>query len=847
MRTSISLLLLASGVTLAQDPGTGTSPTNDSSAPAAVDEAYFPREAISAAGKVLVHAPQIESWADFEAIVGRSAVEVTPTGAEHSTLGSVRFRALVEPDLEERIVRVSNPEVLDMAFQSGHSETLAGLVRAVVKTHRQVFPLDLVLAGLPREMAVTVDEGLRRDPPVIFTSQTPAVLVILNGEPVLAPIESTKLEFAINTNWDLLRHKEKDWYLLNDTQWLRAAALDAEWMAVRSLPRDFKKLPDNENWAAVRAQVPPSSADQPAPRLFVSQEPAELILVDGASQLEAIPDTALRYVTNTESDLFMYEGAYYYLVSGRWFGAPRIEGEWKAVQNLPGDFARIPEDHAKAHVRVSVPGTKEAWLAVLEAQIPRKATIRRDAGEDLAVTYAGDEPQFEPIEGTRLERAVNTSFQVIRFGDEYYLCHNAVWFLSAGATGPWEVADMIPAEIYQIPPSSPMFNATHVKVYDSYEDTVEVGYTSGYEGSNVTTSYTVVYGTGWYYAPWYWYYHGYPAYYWYPTSYGYGARYNPNTGVYSRGRVVYGPYGGAGSVAKYNPETGAYARGNAVWDSNEIAMSGYGYSPRSDTAFATNRYYNEDSNYGWGESVVQRGDQWVYTEYEREGDTVRREFETSGGATGEMQRERQGDQIESSGTITRDGESVDFESTITREDGQLTKEGTVTRDGQSVDFESTTQRTDQGVRRDVETSEGGTGSIGRSDGSRYGYAQSAEGDLYVGKDGEVYKRTDDGWQKRGDSGNWESTERQQRSGDGSQRSTGQQRAGTASDSLSVSGSRNQYGSSSQGRSYSSNRDIQQNLNRDYGARQYGYDRYNSHQRQRQGGMQRTPRRRGRRR
>ena len=87
--------------------------------------------------------------------------------------------------------------------------------------------------------------------------------------------------------------------------------------------------------------------------------------------------------------------------------------------------------------------------------------------------------------------AVNTSFQVFRFDGAYYLCHNAVWFTGISATGPWQFADTVPAEFATIPPSSPAFNTTFVKVDDSDEKTISYEYTSGYEGAYVSDS-TVV-------------------------------------------------------------------------------------------------------------------------------------------------------------------------------------------------------------------------------------------------------------------------------------------------------------------------------------------------------------------
>jgi hypothetical protein len=92
--------------------------------------------------------------------------------------------------------------------------------------------------------------------------------------------------------------------------------------------------------------------------------------------------------------------------------------------------------------------------------------------------------------------------------------------------------------IYDIPPSCPVYNVTYVYVYDFNSDVVYTGYTSGYTCSYVYGG-TVVYGTGWYYRPWYRYYY-YPR----PVTWGFGVHYNPYSGWnFSFGIRVGGPYG----------------------------------------------------------------------------------------------------------------------------------------------------------------------------------------------------------------------------------------------------------------------------------------------------------------
>ena len=833
MPTKFRLLIAVAAMVACglSDPLAQESPAEESTTTA--DPVSYPRTIEGEQGTVVVHTPQIDSWTNFEAIEGRVAIELTPAGEEESVYGVAQFVADTDPNLELRVVAVENVEITVTSFpepDDERREQLDQIFRSTVEPKTQFLPLDVILSYIAPDAIVPDTPGLSFDPPPIFYSSTPALLVITDGEPLLAQIPDTDLQYAVNTNWDLFRYKDREWYLRHDDRWLKNKNLSGEWKFDDSLPSHFKKLPDDGNWIEVKAAIPPAKRKEDEPTIFISDRPAELIVTDGQPQHRTIGDAGLEYVDDTESDVFRYEDKYYYLVSGRWFSAFLLRGPWEHVKKLPDVFMTIPADHdEKGHVRAAVPNTAEARLAMLEAVLPRKATISRDAGKDVKVFYQ-DEPQFETIPGTDVERAVNSPNDILKIDDAYYLCDNAVWYVSMNPDGPWVVADTIPAVIYSIPPSSASYHVTNVHVYEdeSNDQYVSTGYTSGYYG--VYVSYGVpIYGSGWYYPPYYGYpYYGYPYYYPYPYSYGASSWYNPNTGMYGRSASVYGPYGGYGRAASYNPQTGTYARGEAVWDSNEIAGRGVAYNPRTGTGVATNRYANESG--GWGESLITHNDKWIETQSEWDADSRTTEFRTSEGGTGVIERQQQGDYVTGSGEFQRGDQSLTTQSV----------------------------RGDQGTLVGYETGSGEQGVIGRS----------SEGDLYAGKDGQVYRRNEDGWQQNTGDG-WNPVEvpderaaqidqarasaterRESATRDGSRdfqsvdRQAAQQRAEQA---RSQRGSRDfaqTYGAgggfssgsfdSTRNRgTYDANRRAE--LNRSYDARRSGYQNYNNRQRNYSGG------------
>ena len=581
----------------------------------------WPRAYATPSGEhILLYQPQVASWADQRHMVAYAAVSYEAKGATKPALGSVKVEADTKVALSERLVSFSDFRITESNFPSVPREQVREVVAEIDKAmpdDDRVIGLDRVLASLDRSQILPKEaEGVKADPPVIFFSETKALLVNLDSEPIWSPIKENDLKFAVNTNWDLFEHgPTKTLYLRNDDTWLKAADLKGPWTPAGTLPESFKKLPSDDNWKDVKAALPGRKvASDKTPKVFVSSTPAELILLKGKPIYEVVAGTTLGWISNTESDLFRVgaAGPVYYLVAGRWFMAPGFEGPWTfATPRLPADFQKIPLEHPRSRVLASVPGTQQAAEGVLLAQVPQTARVNKKELKAPEVAYQG-EPKFQPIEKTSLQLATNTDKDVIKVGDLYYMCFQGVWFMAKSPTGPWEVTTSVPKSIYEIPTSSPAHNVTYVTVVEDNKDDDWATFVAvaGFTGIMVAWG-CAVWGTGYYYPP-YWGWGGmYPYYYpRYPT-YGYGASYNPWTGAYSRGAVAYGPYGGAGVSARYNPSTGTYSRGAVAWGPTGARGYGEAYNPRTGAYGQTRQGSNV---YGsWGSTSVQRGDQWATT------------------------------------------------------------------------------------------------------------------------------------------------------------------------------------------------------------------------------------------
>ena len=253
-------------------------------------------------------------------------------------------------------------KIVEANFSTLQKEQVREVVAAIDKAlpdDERVIALDRVLANLDKSQIVPKNvEGIKADPPTIFFSKTPAVIVNLDGEPVWSPIKENDLKFAVNTNWDLFQHGPSNTlYLRNNDAWLKAADVKGPWTPAGTLPDSFKKLPAEDNWKDVKANLPGKPINASAvPKVFVSQQPAELILLTGEPNYVLVQGTGLLWVSNTESDVFRMgkTGPVYYLVAGRWFSAPDFAGPWTfATPSLPADFKKIPP-RARALARAGV-------------------------------------------------------------------------------------------------------------------------------------------------------------------------------------------------------------------------------------------------------------------------------------------------------------------------------------------------------------------------------------------------------------------------------------------------------------------------------------------------------------
>src|SRR5947199_920745 len=589
MKTTITLLLAIS--TLAAGNLAAKSKPDAAGAPA---DPGWPRERTNEQGRLIYYQPQVDAWTNFKDLDFRMAFSLTPKGGTE-IVGILEVHAQTDVNVDDHNVVISNFQIKEVklpGLDPAKTSQMDQAVRSFLPPgHTVVMALDRLVASVEKTQAPATVQ-VQNDPPKIFVSYTPAILLDIDGEPTRAEIADTNMGFVVNSNFPLFFEKGGANYLFTGEQWLKASVLEGPWVPVANLPKDMTKVANDPQWAQMKKPILSPSAKGKPLTIFYSNKPAEVILFQGQPNYANIPGTQLTVATNTDADLFVYTPtqAYYYLAAGRWFKASDLKGPWTyTTPDLPPDFANIPENSPAGRVLVSVPGTDDAKDAVLMAQVPTTAEVDPKAAEQAKVSYTGN-PEFKPIEGTSMQYATNTADKVIKIGDVYYLCLQGVWFMSPSATGPWTTANSVPKEIYTIPASSPVYNVTYVTQSTTPKGTVQSSYTAGYLGAFVlgaATGAIIASGSGYWWPPYAYgrYYYPYAATYcggYYYGGYGYHYAtpyYNSATGAYGWKQTAYGPYGSATRGAAYNPYTGTYARGASVSTPYGSRSAAQAYNP----------------------------------------------------------------------------------------------------------------------------------------------------------------------------------------------------------------------------------------------------------------------------
>src|SRR5215471_964040 len=316
-------------------------PKNETPQPGLPSESGWPRSFRSGANTFTLYQPQVDKW--NENLVDFYCAVELKTGKESAPkYGVVWLQARTEVDKVNRLVTLDQAKITKVKFPSAPDKEaeLTALLETKLPGATKTISLDRLEAAVELDDDAVKGVSVKNDPPKVIIAKKPSMLVLIDGTPKLGDVPGTKLRSVINTRSTILYDSEKELYFLRvQDWWVQGKELQGRWEYAKKLPDSMKqaeeiiaKQNEADKAGGGQPQQPPSlkkSGEKPkdaeVPVVYVAFEPTEMIETQGGPKYESVPGTKLSYVANTSGQIFRIEdGAYYILISGRWFKADSL-------------------------------------------------------------------------------------------------------------------------------------------------------------------------------------------------------------------------------------------------------------------------------------------------------------------------------------------------------------------------------------------------------------------------------------------------------------------------------------------------------------------------------------------
>jgi hypothetical protein len=145
----------------------------------------WPRQRTNEQGSLVYYQPQVDDWKDFKQLDFRMAFSLTPKG-QKEIIGVLVLTANTTANVDDHSVVLTNFKITETHFPSLSPE-MAGKMDQLVRSflppdHTVTMSLDRLVASVEKSQAPTATVKVQNDPPAIFVSYTPAILLNVDGE-----------------------------------------------------------------------------------------------------------------------------------------------------------------------------------------------------------------------------------------------------------------------------------------------------------------------------------------------------------------------------------------------------------------------------------------------------------------------------------------------------------------------------------------------------------------------------------------------------------------------------------------------------------------------------------------
>src|ERR1051325_9749941 len=212
------------------------------------NDSGWPRRSTLGSNSIAVYQPQIEDWTG-NSFAARAAVAITQGSSKQPLYGVLWFSARADIDKINRLVTLSDFRVkkINIPLAPDKASAIEVALQARVAKRGEVIALDRLLMDMAIKAAATNDATyeVKNDPPKIYFSTRPAILVLIDGTPVFRQIKDTRLERVINTRGLVVRDPSSGkTYLHLMAGWLQASSIAGPWTIAGQTPPDLKRALD---------------------------------------------------------------------------------------------------------------------------------------------------------------------------------------------------------------------------------------------------------------------------------------------------------------------------------------------------------------------------------------------------------------------------------------------------------------------------------------------------------------------------------------------------------------------------------------------------------------------------
>jgi hypothetical protein len=284
-------------------------------------------------GVIQLYQPEIERF-EGNSIEALAAVAIK-TGSPGPVFAAISFSAISDSAPTALMVTIHDIELTGLHFGEGVDQHPNDLVAAL---EQELGRLTLTIEQLPMLAGSGAEsqisgQGVKSEPISILFRTAPSVLVALDGDPRLQPIENSDLAWVANSTFPMLYQRGTYYLLIGSKSGYRSTSPQGPWTQVAQLPANIRDLFDQ----AGPETSDPEVTDYDNPDIIVTTEPTALLVSEGIPAWAPLAGMQLLYMTNTDSDIFLdlQSGRHYVLLQGRWYtgSLDHSGGSWLPAGN----------------------------------------------------------------------------------------------------------------------------------------------------------------------------------------------------------------------------------------------------------------------------------------------------------------------------------------------------------------------------------------------------------------------------------------------------------------------------------------------------------------------------------